>query len=89
MKFILTSTSGDKYDIPTTKETIKTKVILATRKTLEQEHIVDICEVNTLEELMDMVDLARKENGRGEIVVSRSWLNENYGELEIYDAYRE
>jgi hypothetical protein len=89
MKFILTSTSGDKYDIPTTIETIKTKVMFLSGYIKEIEKIVDVCEVNSIEELMDMVDKVRKQNDDGEIIVGRSRLNEEYGEMEIYDAYRE
>lgn len=91
MKFILSSTSGRIYDIPTTTETI-TKVVKDRRgNEWNVERTENICEVNSIEDLMNMVDEINKETGKdyGRIIVSRSWSNEGYWEMEIYDEYRE
>lgn len=84
MKFILTSTSGNKYDIPVTEET-STKIIKdvqGNERTVE--YIYDIFEIQTLEELTAMVDKIDQE-----IIISRCWWDREYLSLEIYDDYRE
>lgn len=87
------------YDIPTTTETI-TKVV-KDRWGNERcvERISNVCEVKSIKDLMNMVDKVNNEidNEKGYdkqyhidgIIFGRSWFNEDYWELEIYDGYRE
>lgn len=95
MKFILTSTTGRMYDIPTTTETITKHLKDRWGNERYVDRTVDICEVNSIEDLMNMVDSINNELGSDErnhidgIIVNRSWFKEDYWELEIYDGYRE
>lgn len=99
MKFILTSTSGRMYDIPTTEETIVRVVTDRWGNERNVERISNICEVNSIEDLMNMVDKVNNEidNEKGYdkryhidgIIFGRCWFSEDEWELEIYDGYRE
>ena len=112
MKFILTSTAGIKYDcIPAKEETITYKVKRSKRnpyngvgggpwystEIVEKQEQKNMVEVNTLEELLDMLKAVDKEyqekhNGYcidGIIVATYRFAMNDYYELEIYDGYRE
>ena len=89
MKFIITSTSGKKYDcFKTHEEKIKWSNLTHTF-----EGNFDVLEIESLESLLALVDeLKEREDEDAYIdgIVINRWLNnEDYWAIEIYDDYRE